>query len=80
MKPIAIFVEDAADVAAFENFTAADVEGAAPAPAAEEPKKETKEESAAPAASAQSAKSEATTSHGGMSFLFHYISFWKQDS
>ncbi|KAI8380123.1 pyruvate dehydrogenase complex dihydrolipoamide acetyltransferase [Blakeslea trispora] len=64
-QPIAIFVEDAADVAAFENFTAADVEGAAPAPAAEEPKKETKEESAAPAASAQSAKSEATTSHGG---------------
>ncbi|KAI8077929.1 pyruvate dehydrogenase complex dihydrolipoamide acetyltransferase [Gilbertella persicaria] len=69
-QPIAIFVEDAADVAAFESFTAADVEGSAPAPAAaaeEEPKKEeAKAESAAPAA--KSSKSEATASHGGRVF------------
>ncbi|KAL9539494.1 hypothetical protein MBANPS3_010223 [Mucor bainieri] len=66
-QPIAIFVDDEADVAAFENFTAADVQGAAPAPAAEEaPKEETKsEEAPAPAAQSTESKSDATPSHGG---------------
>ena len=42
-QPIAVYVEDAGEVAAFENFTAADAgEAPKPAPAAEEeaPKKE----------------------------------------
>lgn len=41
-KPIAIFVEEEEDVAAFKDFTLDDVAGAAPAApaAAEEPKKE----------------------------------------
>ena len=40
-QPIAVYVEDAGEVAAFENFTAADAEASKPAPAAEEeaPKK-----------------------------------------
>ncbi|KAL0144182.1 pyruvate dehydrogenase complex dihydrolipoamide acetyltransferase [Mucor lusitanicus] len=66
-QPIAIFVDDEADVAAFENFTAADVQGGAPAPAAEEaPKEEAKsEEAPAPAAQSTESKSDATPSHGG---------------
>ncbi|CAK9442187.1 uncharacterized protein LODBEIA_P59300 [Lodderomyces beijingensis] len=49
-QPIAVYVEEADEVAAFENFTAADAgEGAKPAPAAEEPtKEEPKKEEAAP--------------------------------
>ncbi|GAN10621.1 dihydrolipoamide S-acetyltransferase E2, Lat1 [Mucor ambiguus] len=66
-QPIAIFVDDEADVAAFENFTAADAQGGAPAPAAEEaPKEEAKsEEAPAPAAESNKSKSDATPSHGG---------------
>ncbi|KAK4514472.1 uncharacterized protein ATC70_002069 [Mucor velutinosus] len=66
-QPIAVFVDDEADIAAFENFTVADVQGGAPAPAAEEaPKKETKsEEAPAPAAESSESKSDATPSHGG---------------
>lgn len=67
-KPIAVFVDDEADIAAFENFSASDVEGAAaPAPAAtEEPKKEeSKPEAAAPAASSNESAA-ATPSHDGM--------------
>ncbi|ORX51290.1 pyruvate dehydrogenase complex dihydrolipoamide acetyltransferase [Hesseltinella vesiculosa] len=54
-KAIAIFVEDKDDVAAFESFTADDIEGAAPAaaPAAVETKQEAAP--AAPAAVASSA-------------------------
>jgi pyruvate dehydrogenase E2 component (dihydrolipoamide acetyltransferase) len=62
-QPIAIFVESADDVAAFENFTAADVQGGAPA--AEEPKKEeVKEETKTEAAPAKK-ESEPVASHGG---------------
>ncbi|KAL7315742.1 pyruvate dehydrogenase complex dihydrolipoamide acetyltransferase component (E2) [Mucor circinelloides] len=66
-QPIAIFVDDEADVAAFENFTAADAQGGAPAPAAEEaPKEEAKsEEAPAPAAEPTKSESDATPSHGG---------------
>lgn len=46
--PIAVFVEDQADVAAFENFTAADA-GGAPEPAAA-PKEEEKKDTPAPSA------------------------------
>lgn len=66
-QPIAVFVDDEADIAAFENFSASDVEGAAaPAPAAtEEPKKEeSKPEAAAPAASSNESAA-ATPSHDG---------------
>lgn len=63
IQPIAVFVEDAADIAAFENFSAADIAGDVPAPAAAEPaKEETKSEAPAPVAES---KSEATPSHGG---------------
>lgn len=55
-KPIAVYVEEEADVAAFKDFTAADAgdSGAAPAPAAakEEMKEEAKVESAPAAKSA----------------------------
>ncbi|KAI8073777.1 pyruvate dehydrogenase complex dihydrolipoamide acetyltransferase [Thamnidium elegans] len=62
-QPIAIFVEDAADIAAFENFSAADIAGDAPAPVAAEPaKEETKSETPTPAVES---KSEVTPSHGG---------------
>lgn len=50
--PIAVYVEDAADVAAFKDFT---VDAAAPAPAAE-----TKEDAAAPAESKESAPAAAS--------------------
>lgn len=54
-KPIAVYVEEEADVAAFKDFTAADAgETAAPAPAAKE---EEKPAAAAPAASAAPASS-----------------------
>lgn len=67
-QPIAVFVEDESDIAAFENFTAADAQGGAPAPAAAEeaPKKETKpEETSAPAAESSKNESSATPSHSG---------------
>ena len=51
-KPIAVYVEDKADVAAFKDFTAAD---AGDAPAAAAPAEEKPAESAAPAAAAASA-------------------------
>ena len=67
-QPIAIFVEDESDIAAFENFTAADAQGAAPAPAATEEasKEETKsEETSAPAVESSKNESSATLSHSG---------------
>ncbi|CAO3652784.1 unnamed protein product [Mucor fragilis] len=66
-QPIAVFVEDEADIAAFESFTVADAQGGASAPAAEEaPKEEAKsEEASAPAAESTKSKSDATPSHGG---------------
>ncbi|KAI9357541.1 pyruvate dehydrogenase complex dihydrolipoamide acetyltransferase [Pilaira anomala] len=66
-QPIAVFVENESDIAAFENFTAADAAGDAPAPAAEEPVKEESKSEAAPAAPAASgeSKSESVASHGG---------------
>ncbi|CAO3616329.1 unnamed protein product [Mucor hiemalis] len=64
-QPIAVFVENEEDIAAFENFSVADVAGGAPA--AEEPKKEEpkKEEAAAPVAAESKSESKATASHGG---------------
>jgi len=66
-QPIAIFVEEESDIAAFESFTVADVAGGtAPAPAKEEPvKEENKTESAAPAAASTESRSATTPSHGG---------------
>ncbi|KAI8890310.1 pyruvate dehydrogenase complex dihydrolipoamide acetyltransferase [Backusella circina FSU 941] len=55
-QPIAVFVDSEEDIAAFENFTAADVAGSAPAPAAAEPaKKEESKDAAAPSTSSGSA-------------------------
>ncbi|KAI8990830.1 pyruvate dehydrogenase complex dihydrolipoamide acetyltransferase [Mycotypha africana] len=73
-QPIAIFVEDEADIAAFENFTVNDIEGGAPAPAAsadETPAQdEHKSESQSPASTETSSalssgKDEVVSSHGG---------------
>ncbi|KAI9484044.1 MAG: pyruvate dehydrogenase complex dihydrolipoamide acetyltransferase [Benjaminiella poitrasii] len=64
-QPIAIFVEDAADVAAFENFSISDIQGSTPATAtSEEPKaEESKSESTAPATNKED--SAPVASHGG---------------
>ncbi|EIE81648.1 hypothetical protein G6F46_010829 [Rhizopus delemar] len=65
-QPIAVFVEDKEDIAAFENFSLADVAGSAPkAEATPEPKEEKKE---APKAEAKKTESEAVASHGGRVF------------
>lgn len=53
-KPIAVYVEDSADVSAFEGFTVEDAAGAAPAAKAEEPKAE-EPKAAAPAAATEAA-------------------------
>lgn len=60
-QPIAVFVENESDIAAFENFTVEDASGPAPAAVAEPVKEEAKAAAPAPVES----KSEATTSHGG---------------
>lgn len=63
-KPIAVYVEEEADVAAFENFTAADADDtSAPAPAqAETPEEPKKAAPSTPTPSASSASSAASTS------------------
>ncbi|CAO3684126.1 hypothetical protein G6F70_001940 [Rhizopus microsporus] len=63
-QPIAIFVEEKDDVAAFENFSLSDVSSSAPQAEAA-PKEEKKEEKAAPKAEPKKAESEAVSSHGG---------------
>ncbi|KAK6200280.1 dihydrolipoyllysine-residue acetyltransferase component of pyruvate dehydrogenase complex mitochondrial precursor [Scheffersomyces amazonensis] len=70
-KPIAVYVEDASDVAAFENFTAADAgegEAAAPAPVAEAPKEEAK--SAEPATPAPTSTPAATKTSAPTTRIF----------
>lgn len=58
-KPIAVYVEDADDVSAFESFSASDADSgaAAPAPAAAEPAKEEPKSESAPASSSSFASS-----------------------
>ncbi|KAI7903501.1 pyruvate dehydrogenase complex dihydrolipoamide acetyltransferase [Cokeromyces recurvatus] len=64
-QPIAIFVDDAESVTAFENFTLADIQGNEPAAATSEKPKVEKVE--APAASNDTSKNESTpvASHNG---------------
>ncbi|KAK6461014.1 dihydrolipoamide acetyltransferase component [Scheffersomyces coipomensis] len=61
-QPIAVYVEEASDVAAFENFTAADAGEAAPAaPVAEEAPKEESKPAPTPAAAAAPTPSASST-------------------
>lgn len=66
-KPIAVYVDDAADVAAFESFTIADA-GEAPAAAPKEEAKEAPAAEAAPATEAAPAKSASVKAPTGRIF------------